>query len=271
MKKIFVTVAFILAGISLNFSAPALIPCDVIVFFGQSNAWGFPQNQAGFTWPGSDPGGMAGSQTNIYLWTCNNVFANYNAGTFQLDCTNTLNHYFSWDLPLAKAMLAARGVPQFVVKVAVGGTSICANQAGSDWHDCDGELRTTLETTIVKAKKWLYDNGYDPTFTIIGFDQGEADSAQPTEVYQKEVFKIIQQARAMTGNYKCKVIMRQVTNYSTVATAQTNWKNLSGLNYIISPAGTANYATGDGIHLTAASLYTIGNIGGTTMSPLTYP
>lgn len=252
MKKI------IFSLLLLSHFAIAQTPCDVILMaVSQSNGFGFPNNQPGFSWPASAPDPSAvGAQTNIYLWNIDTPGFNiYTAGTNQI--WSSITHYFSWDLPVAQAMRDFRGVPQFVLKVSPGGTSII-NTAPTNWGDVGGQWRSALQLYISQAKQWLSDNGYDPTFTLLLIDQGEGDSAYAGERYFREQQKAVREVRYWTGNLKLQVIVRQLTNYSTIVTGQNLHAASDSRYYIFSPAGVANYATGDGVHFTGAGLWDMG-------------
>lgn len=235
--------------------------CEVIIFAGQSNAFGFPEG--GFT----PPSGSTGVQTDIYIWNTSEAFEPYESGV-SIPYLDNGTHYFSWDLKLAKDRLAATAIPQFVFKVAIGGTSLCKDAAGINWHDTGGELRTIFNTKLKLAKEWLIANGWQPTFKLMGWDQGEADVTESTNTYRKEATKLFKQIRLWTGNLTMPILIRNFDGYNTnIAGAHTALAAADSNIYLVTPgtpgAAGSTLAFHDGVHFNAASLWELGTTAGT--------
>ncbi len=159
----------------------------------------------------------------------NGTWADYTVGNMVVSPTGTAASAFGPEYPLAAwwrdTQHGSVGKPLYIIKLAVGGTSLTPSgtAADSNWSDSDGQLRELAREFVVSpALRLLRLQGLTPRLMGIFWGQGEsdADSAAQATAYQAALTGLIAEMQAKYGFDNPRIVVMGLSAYNTPA---VNW------------------------------------------------
>lgn len=188
------------------FPKDALVSRDYIQIWEYQNKYGEDYTDVSTTYSQPSPQDFV----NYYIETDGNGL--YQNAFFYNDNSGVYKYPFAWDLPYALSMYKATGVPQRVVKIAVGATGFNNNAQSWDVSPVnkpgDNLYKRGLEE-IAKVKAYFATEGNTIRKWKILVEQGEANNTTAEATYKAALKAALDGWIAEIGTGDVQVIIRK--------------------------------------------------------------
>ncbi|RAK56866.1 sialate O-acetylesterase [Phenylobacterium deserti] len=227
---------------------------ELVVFAGQSNAVGFPNNSATL------PAEMRAADPDVRIWK-NGAWVVLQPGVN----SGGANQPQLWGPEVAFARRWRADHPAdvlYIVKVAKGETALAAGP-GLDWSPASqGELFAQTSSTIGAARAALARQGLKPRVGAIFWMQGEQDAVTPTaaRAYRGNLKAFFERVRTAWGGLDVPIVYGRIADEAglpfreQVRSAQTALRSERGVAMV----DTDRFPMFDDKHFSAAGQLQLG-------------